>query len=110
MSAPSCLVFFGVRYELAPEELEQVETRTDERITRARSARLDHYLGNFAADNGEKWLLFIGKQLANTGPELGMCVELRSDQLQGLVAEASQKLASAGWREPARLFVQYQPD
>jgi hypothetical protein len=48
MSAPSSLVFYGLRFKIAPDELAALEERTDERIVLARKHKLDHHVGNFS--------------------------------------------------------------
>jgi hypothetical protein len=108
MSAPSSLVFYGLRFKLAPEELTAVEERTDERIVRARKHKLDHYFGNFS--EGEAWFLFIGKKLANLGIECANAAEFSGDELRQVLAATEQRLVQAGFEAPARLFAHYQPD
>lgn len=110
MSAPSCLAFFGIRFELSREEIELVETRADERVVRARRSRLDHYAGKFVLDGRERWLLFVGKKIANVGPEMGMAADLDRVELERALEDTSRSLVAAGWSGPPRLFIQYEPD
>lgn len=110
MSAPSCLVFFGVRFELREAELELVETKVDERVMRARRARLDHYLGVFYVGDRPTHLLFVGKKLASVGVELGLSAQFDRAQLSQAIEETVQKLRSVGWATSPQLFVEYQPD
>ncbi len=109
MSAPSCLVFFGVRFEVSDDEMELIETRTDQRLRDARAHRLDHYFGKFIVDDVEKHLLFIGKRLANIGFENAMQLTLAPDELQNVMRETARSLEGGGWTNP-QLFVQYEPD
>jgi hypothetical protein len=110
MSAPSCLVFFGLRFDLSREEIEPVETRADERVVRARRSRLDHYMGKFVVDGKERWLLFVGKKIANVGPDTGLALDLDRADLERALEDTSRKLVEAGWSGPPRIFIQYEPD
>lgn len=109
MSAPSCLVFYGLRFTITPHELEAIEERADERVMRARKQRLDHYWGNFS-DDAETWYLFIGKKIANVGPENGLSSQFSYEELARYFLETEKKLSDGGWNAAPRLFVDYQPD
>jgi hypothetical protein len=111
VSAPSALVFFGLRFEVASEqESESLELRTDARIVRARAAQLDHYFGTFQVGDRTRDLLFIGKKLASVGLEMGAPGELSQSELEDAVKETALRLAAAGWETRPRLFVEFEPD
>ncbi len=111
MSAPSALVFFGLRFEVASDqESESIERRTDERIVRARAAHLDHYYGTFQVDDRTRCSLFIGKRLASVGLEMGAPREFSQSELEEGLKETARRLAAAGWETPPRLFVEFEPD
>ena len=62
MSAETFIAYFGLRFELEAEAIEDIELRSDRRIVAARKAGLDHYWGNFGEPH-EKYLLFIGHKI-----------------------------------------------
>jgi hypothetical protein len=68
VSANTLVVFYGVRSEVQPEELEALRNRTDPRILSAQRAGLKHHLA-LAGLAGAKSFLFLGAQLALLGPD-----------------------------------------
>jgi hypothetical protein len=109
MSAPSCLVFYGIRFELRRNELDALERQTDARMLVARKNGLKDYWGNFD-EPGEKWLLFIGENLGVFGIEGESSAQQEAPALQGLMGETDAKLRQAGFNEVSRLYVQWTPD
>lgn len=107
MSADSYVVFVGLAFAVAPDEREGLEERSDARIKRARAHRLDHYWGDFA-NSGE--ILLVGKRLAYVGPEGVTGLRLSRDEFLRLLEAVTEKLAQAGWHEPPKLILEYQPD
>lgn len=91
----TAVVFFGLKFELADDEIDDVELRTDQRVRRARAHRLDHYDGRFATGDGVRHLLLIGKKLASSDDELPM-------------QETREKLIGAGWSDEPRLMVLFE--
>src|SRR5947209_19965588 len=68
MSASACIAFYGLRFDIRPDEIAALESRSDPRMVAARKAGLKHYWGNFGAP-GEHYFLFVGYQLGTLGPE-----------------------------------------
>src|SRR5688572_16682285 len=109
MSAPVCLIFFGVRYEVGEGEIEALEKRSDPRIASARKHGLKFYWGNFGLQQ-ERWLLFVGAKLGSFGLENSTEVQLERPALEYILNETEVKLRQAGFSEEPRLYVQWEPD
>ncbi|REK11205.1 MAG: hypothetical protein DWQ37_14840 [Planctomycetota bacterium] len=109
MSADACIVYFGLRFETADHEMEALESRTDPRIVAARDARLRHFWENFFVD-GDRYLLFVGAQIAILGPENGLETQLTRAELETIMQETKVKLRAAGFQGEPKLYVQWYPD
>lgn len=109
MSGDSFIVYFGLRFELSFDEIENVELRTDARISSARKAGLKYYFGNFGGQS-EKYLLFVGEQIGIFGPEdiaeLSVSMDdrvLSKERLRGM-------LDIAGFKGEPELHLIWHPD
>lgn len=109
MSSPTSLAFYGIRFELATEEIEGLEARSDMRLVSARKHNLSHYWGNFGLA-GDQWLLFIGAKLALLGEENQCQARLDKQLLLKLIDETEVKLRGAGFHETPMLHLQWQSD
>ena len=109
MSASSCVVFFGLRFEVRPEEIKALEDRSDSRIEIARKARLQYYWGNFGG-LGERHLLFVGARLGILGPENSPDITFRADDLQRTILETTSKLSLAALPGEPHLYMQWLED
>jgi len=109
MSAATCIIYYGLRYEVSPAEIESLEARTDERIVAARKAGLKFYWGNFSSPD-ERYLLFIGAPVGVMGPENQTEARLSNEDFEKLTASVSTKLKSAGLEGSPQLHVQWQDD
>jgi hypothetical protein len=109
MSAPICIAFYGVRFELSQNEIESLEERSDQRLAAARKNGHKHYWGNFGLP-GEKWLLFIGASLGKFGVEGQSDAEFDKQSLQSLMAETESKLRQAGFDQVPKFYLQWQED
>lgn len=109
MSAASCILYYGLRYEIPPAEIERLETRADGRIVAARQAGLRFYLGNFGAPD-ERYLLFIGAQVGIVGPENQAELQLSDAEFEAITKDVPIKLAAAGFAGVPQLYVQWQED
>src|SRR5947209_19296171 len=70
MGADSCVVYYGVRYQVTDEtELEQLEARTHPLMEAAKRVGLQHYWGNFSTDGGDYHLLLVGREIGIFGIE-----------------------------------------
>ncbi len=109
MSAATCILYYGLRYEVSPSEIEGLETRTDERIAAARQAGLKFYWGNFDSPN-ERYLLFIGAQIGIMGPENQIEVQLDDAEFETLASAVRTKLSTSGLEGLPQLHIQWQED
>ncbi len=109
MSANACVVFYGLRFEVSPDEIEGLELRSDPRMLVARKAGLKHYWANFGSP-GERYLLFIGANLAVLGPENSFELVLEAPDLQGILTATGLKLEASGLAGVPALYVQRLPD
>lgn len=103
MSADAFIVFYGVEMVLSSHEVGAVETRSDERITRARSGRLDSHLGRVT--DGESHYLLVGKKIAWLGLEYESEASCSDDAFTAIREEVRKKLFDAGFAgEPKLIF------
>lgn len=111
MGADSTLIFYGIRFEVLPEETEGLELKTDSRLLRARDAHLEYWWGNFAVDElQEACYLFVGKLLATVGHEGVYNLVHSPAELASLFERTDSRLASAGVEGDPALYVQFEPD
>lgn len=109
MSADACLAFYGIRFEIASDEIEGLETRSDPRLIAARRTGLKTYWGNFGGI-GERYLLFVGANLAVLGPENQSDVAFGLSEFQAIVDSTKARLLSAGLAGEPSLYIQWQQD
>ena len=109
MSSPATVVFYGVRFELAEDEIPALEERSDPRLVSARRNGLKHYWGNFGAP-GERWYLFVGAKLGILGPEGASDVMLDGRDLEGLIKDTNSRLRDGGFTGVSKLYIQWQSD
>lgn len=109
MSAATCILYYGLRYEVSPSEIERLETRTDERIAAARRAGLQFYWGNCGLPQ-ERYLLFIGAQLGTMGPENQLKIHLEDGEVEAIASSVRAKLATAGLTGSPQLHIQWMDD
>ena len=111
MGADSTLVFYGVRFAVAPVESETLETRRDSRVLLARKFGLDHWWGDFATAAGEReQFLFVGAKLSQIGYEGEFEKRICRSRLTELMDQIEDKLSCAGLDGEPELHVQFQPD
>jgi hypothetical protein len=109
MSASCCLVFFGVRLPIPPNEVESVERRIDPRMKRAQANGLQCYWSDFGSE-GSRYYLFIGKQLGVFGVENRSELQLSIADINQLAGETSTRLTQAGFADEPVLYVQWEED
>jgi len=110
MSAESTLAFYGVRFEVANEEIISVEERSHPLLVKARQNGLKTYWGNFAFEEGDQYLLFIGDKIGILGAENDEEVQISIEELVRRARETSDKLKLAGILEPPMLYLAWEPD
>jgi phosphopantetheine adenylyltransferase len=109
MSAEANLVFFGLRFDLAEQEVSQGDIRRHPIVVRARSVGLEHYMGNFGGSE-PLYYLFIGKRIGITGAENEVELVVAANELASIVAETQEKLQDAGFDGPPMLYVNWIAD
>lgn len=109
MSAEANLVFFGLRFDLSEEDAERGDIRKHPFVAQARSAGLEHYMGNFGGSE-PLYYLFIGKKLGLTGGENDIEVMVSPNELSFIVEETQKKLQDAGFDESPMLYVNWIAD
>jgi hypothetical protein len=108
MSSDTLVVFYGLRLEVQPNEVEALKNRTDARVLTAQKVGLTHYLPSSAVP-GEKSFLFVGAQLALLGPGKRPEVALSWRDLQRIAESTRKKLNAAGLPGEPALYVQWKP-
>lgn len=109
MSADSCVVFYGLSFELTEDEVEACELRKDPRMQAARNVGLHHHWGAFGIDR-ERSLLFVGLLLGVFGPEHRLERQYPQASLLTAFAETNRKLNAGGFEGDPALLVQYTID
>lgn len=109
MSAPTCLVFYGVRIKVRDDEIEQLETRSHQLLALARTNKLETYWGNFGRDE-QKYFLLIGKRIGIVGTEEQMELQLSVPDLLELSELVNSRLKTASLKDVPQLFSMWQPD
>ena len=106
MSADSFLAYFGLRFEISPEEIAGAEARSDWRMVAARKVGLTCHWGNF----GDAYLLFVGKQIGVLGAEHAEEVRVSSADFLEVSARTRDKLREAGLEGEPALHFRWLPD
>lgn len=109
MSASCCVAFYGLRYEIAPEDTEALEQRRDPRQVAARNFGLNSYWGKFT-DAAPNYVLLVGYKLGVLGPENEPFVGFSFNQLADVARETDQKLTRAGLEGSAGLCLEFHED
>jgi hypothetical protein len=109
MSAETFIAYFGLRFELDPEETDGVEDRTDRRVVAARRVGLKCYAGVFG-ELQESDRLFIGAELGKLGAENKESINIPLDELQRRIEITKAKLIEAGFEDAPSLHLQWEPD
>ncbi|MFO0599060.1 MAG: hypothetical protein U0228_27370 [Myxococcaceae bacterium] len=110
MSAPSCLVFYGLSVRVEVSEVDAIERRTDPRIAKARKAQLKHYFGRFMVNNQAQHLLLVGRKIGEIGVEGEMAVMVDRRALEELMTEVGERLRAAGWAGEPSLHALHESD
>ena len=92
MSASACVAYVGIRYEIAEQEIELLESRNDPRQRAAKQAGLSSYWGNFGGSD-ERYLLFVGEEIAVLGVENLPRISVTSRQLADISESTEVALA-----------------
>ena len=109
MSTDTCVVYFGLRFEIEVDEIESIELRSDPRVVSARKSGLKYYWGNFGGLD-EKNLLFVGYQIGILGPENLDHVILSATEAEAAFEATRQKLKEGGFADVPAIHITWQPD
>lgn len=108
MGADSFVAFYGIKFELDPDnedELDACDTDADARCVRARRAGLETFTGRMT--DGEDYFLYIGKRLAWLGIEHDQHRTQSAEQLAGVATDVEAKLKAADFSEPPEIHFQF---
>ena len=109
MSADACIAYYGLRYEVAPNEIEALERRSDPRMVAAREVDLKSFWANFAAPD-MRYFLFVGTELGVLGPEGQSEVRIGHLDFRTVMESTTSKLRTAGLDGEPALYLQWYPD
>ena len=109
MSAPCCVVYYGLRFEIDEAEIESYEERTHQIIKNARKYHLKYYWGNFAEPD-EKYYAFLGTEVGIFGIENSLENSITNEEINKMMNETEEKLRRAGYSEMPKLFIQWMMD
>jgi hypothetical protein len=104
MGADSFITIYGIRYELTDSEIESCETRSDERMKRARKAKLDFCFDR--PTDGERYFLYIGTTLASIRVEAERYETMTEGEFSAKISETRRRLQDAGFNDEPSLHFQ----
>jgi hypothetical protein len=111
MGADSCIVYYGVRYQVTDEaELEQLSAPTHPLMEAAKRVGLQYYWGNFSMDGGEYQLLLVGREIGIFGLEGIGERELADAEFQQVMQDTRERLQRGGFSLTPALQIQFEPD
>ena len=108
MGADAFIAFYGIKFELDPDdedELDACDTGADARCLKARQVGLESYTGRMT--DGEDYFLYIGARLASLGIEHDQYVAQSVEQLSSLATDVKAKLKAADFSQPPGLHFQF---
>jgi hypothetical protein len=110
MSASACIVFYGVRHEASPEEVEALlEGSSIDLIVSAKRVGLDVYWANFGGE-AERFLVFVGKRVGSFGIEDLQSRSVTHAELDAMAAKVQASLKEAGIVGPVALHCEWEAD
>jgi hypothetical protein len=108
MGADSFIAFYGIKFELDPDneaELDACDTDVDGRCLRAKEAGLETFTGRMT--DGEDYFLYVGRRLAWLGLEHEQHLKQSAEQLATLAADVKSRLKAAEFTQVAELHFQF---
>lgn len=108
MGADAFIAFYGIKFELDPDDedgLDACDTGADARCLKARHVGLETYTGRMT--DGEDYFLYIGTRLASLGIEHDQYVTQSVEQLSALAADVQAKLRAAEFPQSPELHFQF---
>ena len=111
MGANSCVVYYGVRYQVTDKtELAELGADKHPLIEAAKRVGLQHYYGNFSMDGGEYHLLLIGREVGIFGLEGIGERELADAELQAMMQDTRERLQRGRFSLVPAFQIQFEPD
>ena len=104
MGADTFIAIYGIRYELTDSEVESCERKDDERMKRARKAKLDFCFDR--PTDGEHYFLYIGTTLASIGVEAEQYETMPEGEFSAKISETRRRLKDAGFNDEPSLHFQ----
>ncbi len=108
MSAPSCLVFYGLKQAVSADERPLLARRTSPDFKEARRLGLDFYWAVFEEE--ENYQKFIGKQIAMLGPEGVLVSSIDLSSFEAIARRVDKTLADAGIEGTPKLWLEWMPN
>ncbi len=108
MGADSFIAFYGIKFELDPDnedEIDACDTDVDPRCVQAKRAGLETFTGRMT--DGEDYFLYIGKRLAWLGIEHDQHQKQSAEQLATLAADVKAKLQATGFAQQPGFHFQF---
>ncbi len=105
MSAAACVLFIGLRYDLAEHEVAGCEERSDPRLIAARRQGLASYWGRFIGS--ARHVLLVGTKLSVVGPEDQLAARFPADYLAATIEQTCAHLVLAGLDGDVALHVEF---
>lgn len=109
MSAPSTLVFYGLRVTVDESEIESLEMRSHPLVVKARENRLKSYWGRFGIGDN-RYFLFIGDLWGSIGAEGHADVEISLGDAVTRATDTDSALMRAGFDGSPALYIVWQAD
>jgi hypothetical protein len=90
--------------------IDQLEDRSHPTLMAARKAGMETCWGNFSADGGEEYFLFIGKKIGEFGAEHQSTAILTKEGFLALASMVEAKLASLQITAGVGMYTAWHPD
>jgi hypothetical protein len=104
MGADAFITFYGIEETIPVDaDVTALEERKDERIVRARKAKLDSWWGRLS--DGHDYHLLIGKKIANIGVEGSEGASISDADFTTLRDDVKKKLKDAGYASEPKLIL-----
>jgi len=109
MSADFVVFYYGLKFPVREEEIEELKGGKHPHQIAAREFSLDCYWGNFSAVDDEYYVL-VGKKIGIIGCEHEWNQEISDFELTEIIAGTKSALNRAGFKEQPKLLMHFEPD
>jgi hypothetical protein len=110
MSSELFLVYYGLRFDVNLEEIQQLEDDLHPSVVSANKVGLDTTWGNYDPYGGETYYLFIGSEIAIIGGEGIDDKAIDEESLIEIMRFTKDRLVLAGFNSTPKLLLQWKPD